>query len=149
MIRKTSLFFVLALVSIVAIASAGNGKNLKTFTGILTCLACDLKHLEGTNSQCEVFGHRHSLRLDNGEYIYFLENDHSETLIKGGGRHDTRIKVTGIYNKKAHTIDVQNYEIDGVKTEWCKVHERMDMCGDKAAASTESSVRHSSTSDSP
>ena len=133
MIRKTVLLLMLSIVILGVTASADNWNDnkLKTYTGTLTCLACDLKKLAGTNSQCETFGHRHSLRLDNGNYIYFLENDHSEDLVKGGGRHDTRITVTGIYNKKSHTIDVQSYEIDGIKTEWCRGHERMDMCGTK------------------
>jgi len=133
--RKTVLFLALALFGFSITASAGywNDNEQKTLTGTLTCLACDLKNLAGTNSQCEVFGHRHSLRLNNGDYVYFLENDHSEALIQGGGRHDTKVKVTGIYNKKSHTIDVQSYEIDGVVTEWCDSHKRMDMCGHEMA----------------
>jgi len=137
MVRKTALFLLLAFVSLGVTASAGNNAKVKTFEGTLTCLACDMKNLDGANAQCEAFGHRHSLRLDNGNYIYFIENDHSEALIKGGGRHNTRAKVTGIYNKKAHALDVQTYEIDGLTTAWCDVHGTMDMCGDKNAAKAE------------
>jgi hypothetical protein len=115
--------------SLTAAAGYWNESQRKTLEGKLTCLACDLKGLAGVNAQCETFGHRHSLRLDNGEYVYFLENDHSENLIKGGGRHDAQVKVTGIYNKKSHTIDIESYEIDGLTTAWCDGHKQMDMCG--------------------
>jgi hypothetical protein len=137
MIRKISLFLVVAMAVFAVVASAARGKNLTTYKGTLTCLACDLKKGVGLNSECEVYGHRHSLRLDNGKYIYFLENDHSEALVKGGGRHDTRIQVTGVYDPNSHTIDVESYVIDGIKTSWCDEHSRMDMCGDKKAGESE------------
>jgi hypothetical protein len=128
--RKISVFSVLAIAALSGAASANSQKNVKTFTGTHTCLACDLKKLEGTNSECEAYGHKHCLRLDNGKYINFLENDHSEALIKGGGRHNTRITVTGIYDSKSHTMDIHNYVIDGIKTVWCEKHHQMDICGD-------------------
>ena len=130
MIRRIAVFLVLAITALSVAASAASQKNTKTFTGTLTCLACDLKKLEGTNSECEAYGHRHSLRLDNGKYVNFLENDHSEALLKGGGRHNTRIQVTGIYDSKSHTIDVHDYVIDNIQTVWCEKHGQMDICGD-------------------
>lgn len=131
MIRKISVFLVLAMATLSIAASAASQKNVKTLTGTLTCLACDLKKLKGTNSECEAYGHKHCLRLDNDRYVNFLENDHSEALIKGGGRHDTRVKVTGIYDSNSRTIDVETYVIDGIKTTWCEKHGQMDICGDK------------------
>ena len=128
--RKISVFVVLAIAALSGVASANSQKKVKTFSGTLTCLACDLKKLEGTNSECEAYGHKHCLRLDNDKYINFLENDHSEALIKGGGRHDTRVTVTGIYNSNSHTVDVQSYVIDGINTVWCEKHRQMDICGD-------------------
>jgi len=139
--RKSVVFLMLMFVSLgaTAIAESPNGGMLKTCNGTLTCLACDLRHYEGLNAQCEVFGHRHSIRLKNGDYIYFLENDHSTDLIKGGGRHNAQIEVTGFYDKKSHTIDVQSYVIDGIRTEWCADHERMDMCAQNREVQTQSS----------
>jgi hypothetical protein len=128
MMHRISVTLVLVIAALNVTASAASKKNAKTFTGTHTCLACDLKKLEGTNSECEAYGHKHCLRLDNGKYINFLENDHSEALIKGGGRHNTRITVTGIYNSNSHTIDIQSYVIDGIKTEWCEKHHQMDIC---------------------
>ncbi len=140
MIRKTAFFLTLALAIIAASASADNRTDVKvkTISGTLTCLACDLKGYEGINSQCEALGHHHCVRKANGDYVNFLQNDHSEALIAGGGRHNTEIKVTGIYHNQSHTIDVESYEIDGIKTTWCDAHNRMDMCGDpKAVKATE------------
>ena len=134
MIRKTTVLLVLAIAALSVAASAASQKNVKTFTGTLTCLACDLKKLEGINSECEVYGHRHSLRLDNGKYINFLENDHSEALLKGGGRHNTKVQVTGVYDSKSHTIDINSYVIDGINTVWCEKHGQMDTCGNPKPA---------------
>jgi hypothetical protein len=129
--RKISMSLMLAMTVLSVSVSAGSKAKVKTLTGTLTCLACDLKKLAGTNSECEAYGHKHCLRLDNDKYVNFLENDHSEALIKGGGRHDTRATVTGIYDSKSRTMDVQSYVIDGITTAWCEKHGQMDTCGDK------------------
>lgn len=129
MIRRIAVFSVLAIAALSVAASAASQKNTKTFTGTLTCLACDLKKSEGTNSECEGYGHRHSLRQDNGQYVNFLENDHSDALLKGGGRHNTVATVTGVYYSEAQTIDVHDYVIDGIRTAWCEKHGQMDICG--------------------
>lgn len=131
MMRKITVLLALVMAAHSAAAQPAGQKKVRTFTGTLTCLACDLKKLEGTNSECDAYGHKHCLRLDNDRYINFLENDHSEVLVKGGGRHDTRITVTGIYDSNSRTIDVQSYVIDGIKTTWCEKHQQMDICSDK------------------
>jgi hypothetical protein len=116
------------------VAFAQQKTEHKTFTGTWTCLACDMKGHDGSvRAQCEELGHRHCLRLDNGDYVFFLENDHSLELIKGGGRHEARVTVKGTYFKKARTIDVQSYTIDGRNTAWCPEHSRMDLCLDNTA----------------
>jgi hypothetical protein len=100
----------------------------RTFTGTWTCLACDLKGLEGSAAaECEQLGHKHSLRLSNGKYIYFIENERSADLLKGGRVHNVKITVKGTYYPNAHAIDVESYIIDGKKTAWCTQHQRMDM----------------------
>jgi hypothetical protein len=129
---------IMILASVVASAQQPQSGVIKTFKGTWTCLACDLKGLDGSvRAQCEDLGHKHCLRLDNGNYVFFLENDHSLDLIKGGGRHNTRMSVTGKYFPKAHVLDVQSYVIDDITTAWCPVHQKMDMCSDAKHASQE------------
>ncbi len=128
MIRKGLFLCAVILLAMGASVFAGEKGLTKEFTGTWTCLACDLKKLDGVRAQCEDFGHKHCLRLSDGRYIQFLENDHSIDLIKGGGRHDVELTVRGIYNSKARVIDVESYTIDGVTTTWCAEHGRMDQC---------------------
>jgi len=128
MTRKSIILAIMALLALGAAASADKKAEMKTFTGTWTCLACDLKQYEGLRAQCEDFGHKHCLRLDNGRYIQFLENDHSIDLVKGGGRHEAKISVRGLYDKDSRTMDIESYTIDGMTTAWCDQHHRMDMC---------------------
>lgn len=128
MIRKSLFFGAVVLLAMSAGIFAAERGQKKEFTGTWTCLACDLKKFDGVRAQCEDFGHKHCLRLNDGRYIQFLENDHSIDLIKGGGRHEVQLTVRGIYDSKSHTIDVEDYTIDGVTTTWCSDHNRMDHC---------------------
>jgi hypothetical protein len=128
MVRKMLFFGTVMFLAMTAISFAGERGQKKEFTGTWTCLACDLKKLDGVRAQCEDFGHKHCLRLNDGRYIQFLENDHSTDLIKGGGRHEVQLTVRGIYDSKSHTIDVESYVIDGITTTWCTDHSRMDHC---------------------
>lgn len=117
-----------------AVAVAQKNSEQKTFTGTWTCLNCDLKGLDGSSrTQCEDLGHRHCLRLDNGKYLFFLDNDHATALIKGGGRHETRMSVKGTYYHDAHTIDVQSYVIDGRTTSWSAERQRMELRNDSSS----------------
>ncbi len=124
----TVFLVILAIAAFAGDKSSDSGKKLRTYKGTWTCLACDLKKLNDDNAQCEVFGHKHALRLADGKYVNFLENDHSVELIKGGGRHQTQIEVTGYFDSNSRTLDVVKYEIDGMVTEWCPEHSRMDLC---------------------
>ncbi len=128
MARASMVFAIVMLTAFSIVAAAGPKAEKKTFTGTWVCLACDLKNVESVRAQCEDFGHRHCLKLNDGKYVQFLENDHSIDLIKGGGRHDTEITVTGLYDSNARTIDVENYTIDGRTSTWCAAHSKMDMC---------------------
>lgn len=103
-------------------------RTTHTFVGTYLCISCDLKKTDGLNAQCETFGHRHGIKLSSGRYIYLLENDHSVDLIKGGGRENFPIQVTGFYDGFARTLDVQKYKIDGIESTWCQEHHRMDPC---------------------
>jgi hypothetical protein len=113
------------------VAVAQQQAEPKSFTGTWTCLNCDLAGRDGSSrTQCEDLGHRHCLRLNNGKYLFFLDNDHATALIKGGGRHEVRMSVTGTYFPNAHTIDVQSYVIDGRTTSWNEEHQKMEMHSD-------------------
>lgn len=103
-------------------------RTTHTFIGTYLCISCDLEKTAGLNAQCETFGHHHGIKLSNGRYIYLLENDHSADLIKGGGRENFPIQVTGYYDRFARTLDVQKYKIDGIESTWCQEHHRMDPC---------------------
>ena len=126
---------VTAFVVVIALATTIMAENplrrQRTFSGTYVCLACDLAKKGGAHSQCDIYGHQYCLKLNNGNYVMFLRNDYSEELLKGGGREDFKMKVTGVYDPQARTIDVRSYEIDGIKSTWCDVHERMDDCAAK------------------
>ncbi len=100
----------------------------RTFTGTWTCLSCDIKGLDcSDHRQCDSADHKHCLRLNNGNYIFFLENEKSADLLKGTRKQDVKVTVKGIYYPKARTLDVQSYTIEGLKTAWCYTHQRMEM----------------------
>ena len=139
MIHRKIQFSLLLVLALCAVAFAQQLGEKRALTGTWTCLSCDLKGLDGSDhKQCEDAGHKHCLKLDNGNYVFFLENDRSADIIKGGRKHDVRITVEGTYYPKAHTIDVQSYTIDGRKTAWCDTHHRMDM--DAASSSKQANA---------
>jgi hypothetical protein len=125
---RSQIFTAVALVLIVGSAVLGQTNDrVRTFTGNYTCIACDLNKTVGAHSQCDIYGHNYGIKLTSGTYIHLLPNDHSVDLVKGGGRSDFKITVTGIYDANAHTIDVQKYSIDGVETRWSEEHHKMEM----------------------
>ena len=128
----------LLLLFLTAAAVAQQRAEQKTFTGVWTCLNCDLKGLDGSSRKnCEDLGHRHCLRLSSGKYVFFLDNDHATALIKGGGRHDMPLTVKGTYYPDAHTIAVESYVIDGRITSWSEEHQRMEMQEDSSTKRAE------------
>ena len=130
MLKGLSLVLVfMFLFSLVVMAEKIKGEK-KTFTGSLNCLACDLKIGAGANAQCKVYGHDHALKLMDGSYISFLENDYAELLIHAneGKWHNRDVTVTGIFYPKTNMIDVINFEIMDKEFGWCTDHEKMDQC---------------------
>ena len=137
--RLTWLISLFTLLLFASVFAQQRGEP-RTLTGTWTCLACELKGLDGSDAKlCEDAGHKHCLRLDNGNYVYFLENERSSDILKGGRRHNVRMTVKGTYYPKAHTIDVQSYIIDGRTTAWNDVSKKMEMLPESSAkqASTE------------
>ncbi len=114
-----------------AVAVAQQKTEQKTFTGTWTCLNCSLAGLVNRpQSECEDLGHRHCLRLDNGKFLFFLDNNRGKDLIQGGGRRDVKMTVKGTFYPAAQTIDVQSYVIDGITTSWNEEHQKMEMQND-------------------
>jgi hypothetical protein len=133
-VRRIVTIAIGALVAVVLLTAGtfgvagAAGKDLKVFKGRWTCPICEAKGLKGEKAECEDLGHKHALRLDDGTIITFVENERSEALVKGGDRHWLRIEVCGLYDPAAKALDVDSYQIDGIWTTWCDVHDRMDMC---------------------
>ena len=99
-----------------------------TVEGTLVCLGCDLKKTEGANAACTVYGHKHALKTKDGKYINFLENQHSEDLVKGEKYHNKEIKVHGIYYASANLLEVESFELGDMKMTWCGHCSAMDAC---------------------
>ncbi len=134
-----ALAFVLVLAAGHA-AAKGRSKDLKILKGTWTCPLCDAKGLKGEIAECEDLGHKHALRLSDGAYVAFVENARSEALVTGGGRHNVKIEVCGLYDSSNRKIDVDGYAIDGIWTTWCDAHGRMDMCRGMADADEKASA---------
>jgi hypothetical protein len=128
MVYQTTWKTLVMLLLFVTVAFAQQKTEQKTFTGTWTCLNCSLAGLVNRpTTECEDLGHRHCLRLDNGKYLFFLDNDRGKALIQGGGRPEMKMTVKGAYYPSAQTIDVHSYVIDGKTTSWSEEHQRMEM----------------------
>ncbi len=126
--KKVLLFSVAVLLVVTVSALAGSKGEHKAFKGTLSCLGCDLKKSEGALSQCKIYGHKHAIRLEDGKYISFLENDKSADLIKGDKWHGQDVEVHGTYYKDANVIDVDSFKFGDKSYGWCEAHGAMDMC---------------------
>jgi hypothetical protein len=109
-------------------AAVPEANNFRTLSGYWTCPTCEANGLEGTYEQCEAQGHKHALKLPDGQYVYFLENERSTALIQGSRKHGFPITVCGFYDARTRTIDVDAYKIDNLWTSWCAEHQQMDTC---------------------
>ncbi len=126
-----------ALLLVSAIALASPGREFRSFKGTWLCPTCLEMKQADTPENCEAKGHKHVLKLDDGQMISFDANARAATLIHGGGREKTKIEVCGLYDPKGQTLDVDAYRIDDTWTTWCDAHARMDLCrstGDPDAA---------------
>ncbi|MFZ1684623.1 MAG: hypothetical protein WAU88_10910 [Candidatus Zixiibacteriota bacterium] len=113
-IFATALY--LALLATAAIGQTAN--RTRTFTGTYTCIACNLSKSIGAHAQCDTYGHDFGVKLSDGSFVHFMLNDHSADLVKGGGRTEFPITVTGAYDRSSRTLDVEKYAIDGVESTW-------------------------------
>ncbi len=125
--KQRQLLVIAAMLLIAAASVLGQTANrTRTITGTYTCIACEMQKAFAMHAQCDTFGHDYGVKLTDGTFIRFLRNDHSVDLVKGGGRTDFKITVTGLYDRGARTIDVQKYVIDGVETVWSLEKQKME-----------------------
>ena len=128
--RKGLILVMAAMFLLSLIAWADQKGKLKTINGTLSCMNCDLKTSNDARAQCKIYGHNFALKLEDGLYISFMENDHSEALINAGeGKwFGQMVTVTGTYYPGAHLIDVQNFKLIDKEFGWCEGHKAMDQC---------------------
>ncbi|MFH2049077.1 MAG: hypothetical protein ABIJ12_06495 [bacterium] len=133
-----SLFAILAIS--VPVFACGNddasiikASDVKTddasFEGTLVCLGCDLKKIEGANSECKISGHTFAIKTADGSYISLMENKYSTDLLNVESNHNKAVKVQGVYFAKANMLDVKSFTIDGKENTWCGQCSKMDGCG--------------------
>lgn len=126
--KRGIILLAAAFLAVGTVSLAAEKGMKKAFEGTLSCPGCDLKKAEGAHAQCKVYGHTHGLKLEDGKYISFLENDKSAGLIKGEKLHGKKVKVHSVYYGDANLLDVETYEVDGKTYSWCESHGAMDMC---------------------
>jgi len=130
MMRKGLVLSLAIVLMFGLLVFAGNKGEQKTLSGTLSCTGCDLKKAAGAHSQCKIYGHRHTLKLADGNYVSFMENDHSEMLLNAGGGkwHGQEVEVSGTYFAHANIIDVEDFQIKDKSYGWCAGHKDMDQC---------------------
>lgn len=115
-----SLFlFSLSLVSL-ASDSKDKAEKLSTVEGTVVCIGCDLHKSDGANFQCSKYGHVGALKTSDGKIWSFIENDKAQKLMNDKNLHGKTVRITGHKIEKAILIDVQSFEVDGKKMEWCE-----------------------------
>ena len=147
MLRKVVPFMLMALAILAVTAFAGpydkaekskTAKSTKaakgeaehiTLTGTMVCLGCELHKAGNARAACDVYGHRHALKTDDGKYYNILENKYGEALIKGEKYHNKRMEVHGVYFASANQLDVEVFQPEGSKKmSWCDHCKSMDAC---------------------
>ncbi len=109
-------------------AAKGEAEHI-TLTGTMVCLGCELHKAENARAACDVYGHKHALKTDDGRYYNILENKYGEALIKGEKYHNKRTEVHGVYFASANQLDVEAFKLEGgKKLSWCDHCKSMDAC---------------------
>lgn len=117
---------ILAVVAHVAAKEAESGASAPkkvAVVGTNYCLGCALKKEHGAGAQCSIYGHRHSLKVENardasgnelaalkGRTLSYLENDKSEKLVKGEVFHGARVEVKGRLYERESLIEVTEFK---------------------------------------
>ena len=109
-------------------AAKGEAEHV-TLTGTMVCLGRDLHKAESARAACDVYGHRHALKTDDGRYYNILENKYGEALIKGEKYHNKKMEIHGVYFASANQLDVEAFQPEGSKKlSWCDHCKSMDAC---------------------
>jgi hypothetical protein len=145
MIHRTAILMTVVLLLVASAAIAGEktcgmkndtkdemksgmkNQNM-TFEGKLVCLGCDLKKAEGARAECSAYGHKHTLKTSDGNYVNLLENKYSADLMNNEKYAGKDIKVQGVYFASANQLDVKSFTVGDKKMSWCSHCKTMDGC---------------------
>lgn len=137
LLKRSSLLATVAAVvcfTLVVYADEGTGKKAEkpvpagvihaSVEGKNICLGCALKKKKGAAAQCDLFGHRHALRVSGatgedgkelanlkGWVLHYLENEKSQKLFKE--HHGEDVKLSGIIYPQERVFEVGTMEKRG------------------------------------
>jgi hypothetical protein len=93
-------------------------------TGTIDCMACDLKHSAGVSAECKIYGHDHSLKVQQvttasgnpinvsqGTWYHILPNDNSKTLVQEETYHGKKVKINGKLYASANLLEVDTFNL--------------------------------------
>jgi len=117
------------ILPLLAVTTQSSGRPAETaIAGQLVCMACELKAGEGARAACGEFGHKYGLKTTDGKFLGFLENRYSKDLIAGEKYKDKDLVIHGHHHIAANLIDVESFDVDGLKISWCSHCRAMDSC---------------------
>lgn len=93
-------------------------------TGTIDCMACNLKHLAGAKAECSIYGHDHSLKVQQvtiagskptnvpqGTWYHILPNDNSKSLIQDETYHGKEVTINGKLYAGANLLEVDTFNL--------------------------------------
>ncbi len=145
MIRQLSWFSVISIFVIpVIILAAGCTKSVEVVkettmfgitekspavqpvvvTGTIDCMACNLKHSAAAKAECSIYGHDHSLKVQQvtiaggnptdvpqGTWYHILPNDNSKALVQEEEYHGKEVEVSGKLYAGANLLEVETFNL--------------------------------------
>ena len=127
--KKTAIGLLLAgaLIFSLAVADlmAGETKGREVIvTGMNYCFGCDLKKAHGAHAQCDLFGHKHALKVINiqnsagkalhehdGKALHYLLNTESASLWNGEKVHGKKLTIKGLLYSDDRVVEVKSFEV--------------------------------------
>ena len=95
------------------------GMDQVKLTGQLLCLGCNLKKLNGANSQCNLYAH-HAIgfKAADGTLWNIIDNEIGHDIIRGHDLLENKsATITGYMYPLAHMIEVGSISVKGVTSE--------------------------------
>jgi len=93
-------------------------------TGTIDCMACNLKHSAGARAECKIYGHDHSLKVQQvttvegnpinvpqDTWYHILPNDNSKALVKEETYHGKKVQISGKLYAGANLIEVDTFNL--------------------------------------